>query len=683
MKLHLPKAFMMAILGSVIAGNLRAEAVIPGAVVTTTEEFMADDADCIAKDGSGTVEITGEVTKNASLYVREGKVVVGSTETDTTLVLHPNTTKDNTAFSVSGKNAVLEFVNAIYRESDSSMKHVGGADGNGTLIFSEGSVIEGNNSELFTVGVQGGYGPSATEGFTGETSPAKNGSANTFGRGDVIVSGGSTFNASYRHVLMGEASFTVTGKDSVAVFGNKDSGSEYYKGFKTSLGVGENTTSEINVTNGGKLDIYASEMDKYLGGFSTNEDSNTTSVITVDGGTFSVMDPTNADPEKYPEGRAGTAYIGFGYMSEVDSYPQNTKTQIDVKGGGTANFNNHTTHLGYEGMKNNGSSVDITVHDASSELVFDGAQLYMHDGVTLNNHGKVTIDTTYDNNRLTDGSMFTRTDDAHIYGGIINNHKGAEINVVNGIEFGPGYSEAIENLVVQNDGKISAAEITVSGSTQVTNTGTMSADEITVSGSSKVENTGTMRADDLYVSGSEQFVNEGTVEAYLHLTATGGMRNEGRIEGTTWLNSADTTLTAVDGSSMQTVFLTAGSLNVEGIVDMFGNLQDYYSSADIVFTMDGSLDMNGNAITLNGSSIVLLVDCDITDGDTTTDFNFLNKSDLFTNYTSDTFSGDTEIVLRDAEGHEAVRAYKTLPEPTTATLSLLAMAALAVRRRRK
>lgn len=664
MKLHLPKAFMMAILGSVIAGNLRAEAVIPGAVVTTTEEFMAADADCIAKDGSGTVVITGDVTKNASLYVREGKVVVGSTETDTTLVLHPNTTKDNTAFSVSGKNAVLEFVNAIYRESDSSMKHVGGVDGNGTLIFSEGSVIEGNNSELFTVGVQGGYGPSATDGFTGETSPAKNGSANTFGRGDVIVSGGSTFNASYRHVLMGEASFTVTGKDSVAVFGNKDSGREYYKGFKTSLGVGENTTSEINVTNGGKLDIYASEMDKYLGGFSTNENSNTTSVITVDGGTFSVMDPTNADPVKYPEGRSGTAYIGFGYMSEVDSYPQNTKTQIDVKGGGTANFNNHTTHLGYEGMKNNGSSVDITVHDASSELVFDGAQLYMHDGVTLNNHGKVTIDTTYDNNLMGDGSMFTRTDDAHIYGGIINNYKGAEINVVNGIEFGPGYFGAKENMVVQNDGKISAAEITVSGSTQVTNTGTMSADEITV-------------------SGSEQFVNEGTVEAYLTLTATGGMRNEGQIEGTTWLNSADTTLTAVDGSSMQTLFLTSGSLNVEGVVDMFGDLLEHNSSADIVFTMDGSLDMNGNAITLNGSSIVLLVDCDITDGDTTTDFNFLNKSDLFTNYTSDTFSGDTEIVLRDAEGHEAVRAYKTLPEPTTATLSLLAMAALAARRRRK
>lgn len=664
MKLHLPKVFMMAVLGAVVAGDVCAAAVTPGAVVTTTEEFMSADADCIAKDGSGTVEITGDVTKNASLYVREGKVVVGSTETDTTLILRPNTANDITAFSVSGKNAVLEFVNAKYKESDGSMKHVGGVDGNGTLIFSEGSVIEGNNSELFTVGVQGGYGPSATEGFTGETSPAKNGSDNKFGRGDVIVSGGSTFNASFRHVLMGEASFTVTGEDSVAVFGNKDSSSEYYKGFKTSLGVGENTTSEINVTNGGKLDIYASETDDYLGGFSTNENSNTTSVITVDGGAFSVMDPTNANPEKYPEGRAGTAYIGFGYMSEIDSYPQNTRTQIDVKGGGTANFNNHTTHLGYEGMKNNGASVDVTVHDASSELVFDGAQLYMHDGVTLNNHGKVTIDTTYDNNRLNDGSMFTRTDDAHIYGGIINNHKGAEINVVNGIEFGPGYSGPKENLVVQNDGKISATEITVSGSAQVTNTGTMS-------------------ADDLYVSGSEQFVNEGTVEAYLHLTATGGMRNEGRIEGTTWLNSADTTLTAVDGSSMQTVFLSKGSLNVEGVVDMFGILKDYYSSADIVFTMDGSLDMNGNAITLNGSSIVLLVDCDITDGDTTTDFNFLNKSDLFTNYTSDTFSGETEIVLRDAEGHEAVRAYNTLPEPTTATLSLLAMAALAARRRRK
>ncbi len=92
----------------------------------------------------------------------------------------------------------------------------------------------------------------------------------------------------------------------------------------------------------------------------------------------------------------------------------------------------------------------------------------------------------------------------------------------------------------------------------------------------------------------------------------------------------------------------------------------------------------------------MLVDLAITDGDTTTDFSFLDKNDLFVNFVNDSwdsdgfiadgFTGDTLITLRDEQGNETTRKYselsESIPEPTTATLSLLALAAMAARRRR-
>ncbi len=661
MKLHLPKTMLAVVLCSMTTGMAYAETdvVSDTTVVETTDGFLSAQTNTIYKDGSDKVTITDDVTKK-NVYVREGELEIVAAADATA------PTGKFSSVSVSGNNAKMTIVGAEYKLADGSLNHVGGVDGNGSLVVDNKAVLNGSSAELFTIGVQGHDGSkwiygSAGTGFTGGTkSPAKNESANSFGRGDVSVMGESTVNLTSRHLQMGEGSLTVD--NSTVIVGNKNAQSEYYKGFKATLGVGENTTSEITVTNGGAVEIYASQNGNTLGGFSTNYSDNSTAIITVDGGTFTVDDPVNSDSAKYPEGRSGQAYIGFSHNSDGDgSTPAGAKTVIDIKNGGEVNFKNHTTSFGYEGMADNGSSVEILVGQ-SSALNIVGKDFDMNEGTLLSNKGNITIDSHYANNRMANGEMAYSDNPADFKGGVIDNDTTGSITSVNGISFG----DDSQSLKVDNKGSISAG------------------DDIEIKGNTEFKNSGTLKSDDIALAGPVTMENTGTIEGYLTLNDLATLENSGSIEGTTWLNGSDAMLTALEGSTMQTVFLTEGTMVVAGELSMTGNLTEYYSSGtELVFTMDGRIDMNGNTISLKDTTLVLLVDFDITDGDTTTNFSFLHKDDLFENYSSESFSGETEIVLRDSEGHEAVRMVAAIPEPTTATLSLLALAGLAARRRRK
>ena len=620
MKLHLPKMLAVAVLCAMAASAEARETVAPGTIVTTTDAFVNATTDNITTGTGAGIVITTDTTKNASLYVRDGEVKVSGAK----LTLTPDTGKDVAALSVAGNNAVMTFENATYAERQGSMKHVGGADGCGTLNFVN-SIVEGNESELFTIGVHGGNGPSQTLVGNGDNSvyqgtyrDAANGSGNKFGYGEVNISGGSVFNASFRHMQMGEGALNVT-EASKVVIGNDDSADEYYKGFKMTMGVGENTTSEINVSSGSSLDIYASKNGKYLGGFSTNLDDNTTSNITVDGGTFSVNDPANADSDKYPEGRSGSSYIGFSFEADAGDaqYTKNAVANIVVKNGGAVNFNSHTTYLGYETMKDNASSVNISVEDATSSLIFDGAQVFMYEGASIDNSGKIRIDTTYDNNKMSDGSMYVRTDDTKVNGGTINNFSGAEFKVVNGLRLG----DKDQKVRVNNEGDFSAKSIELSGSdTELKNSGTISTQgSIVIQDSARVVNSGKLDTGSSY----------------------------------TWVNGNGAMLTMNEGSSLGRMFITEGDVVVDGRVKMEGSLQDFNSEkgegAQLVFTEDGHLDMGGNSVKLGAVTLVLQKDGHV--GQMTS----VDAVDFFSNYSSSDVTAETVVVVVGSDGSTSVR----------------------------
>lgn len=174
-------------------------------------------------------------------------------------------------------------------------------------------------------------------------------------------------------------------------------------------------------------------------------------------------------------------------------------------------------------------------------------------------------------------------------------------------------------------------------------------------------------------------------------TATGGyIENNGVINGRVFIQ-ADTTLSLNNGSYTDAIEIYEnGILNVNGSVQTkFLYLDD---AAEVVMTLGSSIDLMGGEFEFYDVNLVLLLDSVIEAGDTSTDFSYLNKKDLFVNFVnksweSDGFTGDTMITLRDGQGNETTRKYSELsvvvPEPATTTLSLLALVGLAMHRRRK
>lgn len=173
-------------------------------------------------------------------------------------------------------------------------------------------------------------------------------------------------------------------------------------------------------------------------------------------------------------------------------------------------------------------------------------------------------------------------------------------------------------------------------------------------------------------------------------TATDGyIENNGTINGRLFINEG-CSLSLSDDSYTEAVEIWGGSLMIDGNVKTeYMYLDD---NSEVILTLGSSVDLMGGKFELYDVNLVLLIDSPLADGDTSTDFRYLQQDKMFVNYVDatwgkDGFTSDTIITLRDADGNETTRKYSELsaavPEPTTATLSLLALCGLAARRHRK
>ncbi len=620
---------MTAVIGCMACTAVYAAPVTPNAneIVTTGEAFLNATTANIFFDGNGTSEVTENISQPAGLYVRDGELKFTTAEGSST----PNVRLGN--FVVSGNNAVMTFDNANY-SSNAALNHVGGVDGNGTLNITNSEF--NSDAEVFTIGVNGNQAGNGSDGSSyGDGAYAGNG----YGSGTVNITD-STAKLTYRHLQIGEGTLNIN--NSTVTVGNYNSSNDYYKGFKTSLGVGENSNSTINVSNGGELVICAApytndEGTRYYGGLSTNYSDGSTSNIIVDGGTLTVKNPENANSAKYPEGIGGTAYIGYSFNGETE----NATANIVISNGGTVNFDNHTTNLGYENMDAAGTKVNVTVADSSSSLNISSHDFHMHDGATLNNSGTVVIDTNYVVNIMANGEPAKAANPTEIEGGQIINNAGGKIEVVNALE-------------LQNN-------------SSVTNNGTISASEITLNGEATLTNSGTIKSD-----------------IWFNLEDAAQATNSGTIDSRIWMED-NSSLTLETGSETLKLLYVGyeSTLNIDGDVSMKGGLNTAYATAaEIVFTLGSSIDLGGNALTLDPDiTLVLVVDGTVDENTTVT------AQSLFTNYDEDnsTISDSMVVYLRGSDGSQVTTTLGaiTVPEPTTATLSLLALAALAARRRRK
>lgn len=216
-----------------------------------------------------------------------------------------------------------------------------------------------------------------------------------------------------------------------------------------------------------------------------------------------------------------------------------------------------------------------------------------------------------------------------------------------------------------------------------TNTGTIEAMQIGISTSKSYGwNPETV------ISGTTNFVNEGTIKTipddigYRVLSIEGGATfiNNGTVTAHVSVLGENSTLIAGDGSVFNyRVDIgnggNVGILRIDGAVTM--NAELWAESGELIFTEGSSIDMNGNDVmTLKNVNLVYEVKGNVNE------LNPIVVSDLFIDAE---VSKDLVITVKGTEGgsYTTTMGQLVVPEPTTATLSLLALCGLAMRRRRK
>ena len=203
-------------------------------------------------------------------------------------------------------------------------------------------------------------------------------------------------------------------------------------------------------------------------------------------------------------------------------------------------------------------------------------------------------------------------------------------------------------------------------------------------------------------------LNAKGITAYNADTATGGLSVSELVIGTgskvqawgsgdTWSASAEATVLLEKGADGAPVTLTVGTAGQTGTSTLNANLVLDGATVTLnnALTMGSTLTLNGG-ITLSGD----LLSRHIKGGEEIALFTGVDSLTLGTGmtYTADQLTGDVMINSEDvfinvkssdfklsygADGIVALVAQRDVPEPTTATLSLLALMGLAARRRRR
>ena len=569
-------------------------------------------AHAIAKDGEGTISITGNVDKYSTVYVREGEVLVGDGETTTNLKLHTTATAKDaedsfqryTSLGVAGKDAVMTFNKGNYTSSTESAHFVGSIDGNGTMNITNKSVVDLASGNVFVIGDfsveeatdKNGEVDQWSNATTQNVGDAPNGANRyignyitrevagetyTFGHGVVNVDGGSYFRAAYGNFWIGDGELNVSGEGTKA-----DLALSGY-GFGLKLGLGEGSTASISVKDGATV----------------------------------------------------TSYVNTGYIC----YGDDSTSLITLDNGATFNIYS-------QNYQNNTPTISFGYHAMGGKAI-----------VELTNNSFMNLISTEGVNRMK--TVLSWDDNS--------GDSTASISIDKSSGFSADIVESYKGTVIDNSGKFAANDMNVHGGT-ITNNST---------GTLQVNGTLTIKGGELINSGKLLGNAEGISmttdsEDLLVITASGSVENSGTIEKAIIMNGGE--LTALDGSTMASLSATGGLIEVQGNVIMTGALT--LNGAMLAFADGSTIDMQGNTVTISNLASIIVNDAD---GKFTLFTNVNEESISALNGTTFTYISNgvekTGTLTTGADG----KSLAVVPEPTTATLSLLALAALAARRRRR
>ena len=420
--------------------------------------------------------------------------------------------------------------------------------------------------------------------------------------------------------------------------------------------------------------------------------------MTQTGGTMNVYGAINlgADATITQEGNAGTTVL---------------RDTVFLQGTGSTKFNQSadkaTLVIGRLERTFN-SNYNIEFNQSGNGLIHlaYGSNFGKESTISLNQEGNGTINiggghdtdltgelpTNYALDKVDTNASTTSFESVNTIYNITQSEKGGTINLKEGAAITAGTvsqttSSAI--LQVEKNAKLTANEVEIQGTVNVNDGGTLAANSVTVGEGGKLVNNGALCGTldtRLLAEGDVSTLAEG--DDMLKLTITGGqVANYGTFAGEISIEGG--ILELLDGN-VGDITMTGGEIIVHN-ESSTGSLT--LNGGSITFVDGAVLNVADNAlIDLSGTKVIVQLDSldSLAVGE---DFILFNQETSTVDLTDTiiTFTDGTEFVdaiVSGSDGNTENGGKVTVntilvPEPTTATLSLLALAALAARRRRK
>lgn len=661
--------------------STNADSVTMGDVLTQAQQYTTNYSkrSAIVKDGQGELVISGAegekreaIDMSAPLLVREGTLSLSNVSITNT----PKT--DGSDLAVGGINANLVLDNAQYsvgsKASSSSSVNVGGVDGdgvltlkNGSTLYSKHNIFLGSDSIVpFLEPASGTWDMNPHRGGSYQNIESDNNEryrtatdAAGFANIDVTAKGAMHSTATV-NVLSGShlitnyslyvenATLNIDGAGSLVKTAENNSANNEF------IGNGYGTKSVINITNGGQLLAY-------------NQFFMVSAASGVPG----------SDSEINISGKGSRLCVAGDYT--LISYYSNTADStaaitIDYYGEMSVNY------LGLGSMKGAGCKDSITLTKYST-LNAQNVDMFKGTSIDLNQ------------------SSMTVTGASQIDGASITLEKAS---VLSSSTLSVGGTSAI--ISVDTDSRVQTGSLNVGASSEVVNSGIIEASTTTISGT--LDNSGILTGDTT-VKGL--LINNGTLTG--KTTVTGTLKGSGTMGET---NVSGYSAYLIVGNSPGKQIYT-GDLTVDGSSVVFSVDELLHPQpADSTTSGWGSdcysvIDMQGHNLEFNnyGAISITLSSKAIGQIDEVEYFEMVFASNIgnVSFFTDAVLAGLKKYLLIfeeeitpssgisgtklddsrfEIKGNNLVWVYgEVTPEPATATLSLLALAGLAARRRRK
>ena len=360
-----------------------------------------------------------------------------------------------------------------------------------------------------------------------------------------------------------------------------------------------------------------------------------------------------------------------------------------------------------------GPECDFVFNQSGSGLIHlaYGSNLYEAGTITLNQTGAGTINIGGGHDTKITGSLPNRSDYSLTSFEAINTTYTINQTGTGTITLNSGAAITVNNIVangtLNNNGTMNVTgEVNqTAGTINVAANASMTASSVSVGGVFEVAEGGSLVAGAIKVTEGGTLINNGVISGsapamadadelaalanddMLIVIAGGSMENYGETDKNILVQDGGT-LTLGEKASVGGVEITGGNINVNGDVTVSGALT--LTGGTVTFMEDAVITLaDGVEVVIEGASIVVnLSDASLdslVNGGVYTLFNTTSDLESIDGSTM-TFvgtSGDTITTTVNYAGEGAVEFAPVVPEPTTSTLSLLALAGLAARRRRK